>query len=114
MRYTILLSLFLPAFHAGAQYPADNENTQLFFRKIFVKRLKQIRDSMYAKNLNESNDLYAWGLAGGQAQIVTGIVTLAGGFIAFYLSFNFLLIIMGIIQVIATIIQARMLFARNA
>jgi hypothetical protein len=53
------------------------------------------------------------GPAGGQSQIVTGIATLAGGFIAFYLSFNNHFIIMGIIQVIATIIQTRVLFVRN-
>jgi hypothetical protein len=41
------------------------------------------------------------------------IAKLARGFIAFYLSFNNHFIIMGIIQAIATIIQARVLFVRN-
>lgn len=67
-------------------------------------------DSMYARSLNETNDVFAWGLAGGQAQIVTGLATIAGGFIVYYISFNTLFIIMGTIQAIATIIQARILF----
>lgn len=68
-------------------------------------------DTLYAKSLHESHAAYAWGLAGGQSQIVTGIATLIGGFTVYYLSFNVLFIAMGTIQVIATIIQARLLFA---
>ena len=66
-------------------------------------------DALYAKNLPEGNDTYAWGLASGQSQIVTGIAIVCGGLIAHYISFNALFITMGIIQVIATVIQARIL-----
>jgi predicted MFS family arabinose efflux permease len=66
-------------------------------------------DALYAKNIDKSHDTFAWGLASGQSQIVTGIAIVCGGFIAHYGSFNALFITMGIIQVIATIIQARIL-----
>ena len=70
-------------------------------------------DSLYAKSLDDSHDGYAWGLAGGQSQIVTGIAILIGGFLVYYLSFNVLFITMGIIQVIATVVQARLLYIKN-
>jgi MFS family permease len=69
-------------------------------------------DLLYAKSLNEKNDGYAWGLAGGQSQIVTGVAVLIGGFVIYHLSFEVLFIIMGCLQVAATIIQARILFEK--
>ena len=45
-------------------------------------------DALYAKSLSESNDGYAWGLAGGQSQIVTGLAILAGRFLIYYFSFD--------------------------
>ena len=70
-------------------------------------------DSLYSKSLNETNDSYGWGLAGGQSQIVTGLATLAGSFLVYYLSFNVLFILMGSIQLIATIVQAKLLFIKD-
>jgi Major Facilitator Superfamily len=70
-------------------------------------------DSLYAKSLNETNEIYAWGLAGGQAQILTGLAALAGGLIVVNMSFDALFIIMGLIQVIATVIQSRVLFLKS-
>jgi MFS family permease len=64
-------------------------------------------DALYAKNVDKEADTYAWGLAGGQSQIVTAIAIIGGGLIVHYISFNTLFIIMGIIQVLATIIQAK-------
>ena len=66
-------------------------------------------DALYAKNVDETHDTYAWGLASGQSQIVTGVSIVCGGLIAHYFSFNALFITMGSIQVIATIVQARIL-----
>jgi MFS family permease len=66
-------------------------------------------DALYAKNVNESHDTFAWGLASGQSQIVTGVAIVCGGLIANYFSFNALFITMGIIQVIAAVIQSRIL-----
>lgn len=66
-------------------------------------------DALYAKNVDQSHDTFAWGLASGQSQIVTGIAIVFGGLIAHYISFNALFITMGTIQVIATITQAKIL-----
>jgi predicted MFS family arabinose efflux permease len=66
-------------------------------------------DSLYAKNVSEKHDTFAWGLTSGQSQIVTGIAIVCGGLIAHYISFNALFITMGCIQVIATLVQARIL-----
>jgi predicted MFS family arabinose efflux permease len=66
-------------------------------------------DALYAKNVNESHDTFAWGLASGQSQIVTGVAIIFGGLIANYFSFNALFITMGIIQVIAAVVQSRIM-----
>lgn len=70
-------------------------------------------DALYAKNLNEGHDSLAWGLAGGQSQIVTGIAFFAGGLIVNFLSFEALFVTMGVIQVFATIMQSRILFSKQ-
>lgn len=70
-------------------------------------------DALYAKNIMEEHDTYAWGLSSGQSQIVTGISIVCGGLIVNYFSFNALFITMGIIQVIATILQARILINKK-
>lgn len=70
-------------------------------------------DALYAKNVDSTNDTYAWGLASGQSQIVTGIAIVGGGLIANYLSFNILFFCMGCIQVLATVIQAQILFQKT-
>jgi MFS family permease len=66
-------------------------------------------DALFAKHAEEKHDTFVWGLAGGQAQIITGLAIIAGGFIVSYFSFQVLFITMGSIQVIATVIQARIL-----
>jgi MFS family permease len=69
-------------------------------------------DALFAKNIKEEQDTFVWGLSSGQSQIITGIAVVCGGFIAHYISFNALFITMGIIQVIATLIQARILMEK--
>lgn len=58
---------------------------------------------------NDKKESYVWGLASGQAQIITGLAIIFGGLIVSNYSFQALFITMGIIQVIATIYQARIL-----
>lgn len=70
-------------------------------------------DALYAKNVDEEHDTFAWGMASGQSQIVTGIAFVAGGLISHYISFSALFITMGIIQTIAAIVQSRILYAGN-
>ncbi|RTL60286.1 MAG: MFS transporter [Sphingobacteriales bacterium] len=69
-------------------------------------------DALYAKNVADEHDAYAWGLSSGQSQIVTGAAILVGGLIAHYGSFNILFITMGTIQGIAAIVQAQILFKK--
>ena len=66
-------------------------------------------NSLYARYENKKRGGYTWGLAAGQAAITTGIAIIIGGFIVARYSFTALFIIMGIIQVIATLYQARIL-----
>ncbi|MBI3719941.1 MAG: MFS transporter [Sphingobacteriales bacterium] len=66
-------------------------------------------DALYAKNVDDEHDTYAWGLSSGQSQIVTGAAIVVGGLIAHYVSFNALFITMGIIQSIAAIVQSQIL-----
>lgn len=66
-------------------------------------------DALFAEDYDKEHDTFAWGLAGGQVQIVTGLAIIAGGFIVTYFSFETLFIFMGSTQAIATLIQARIL-----
>lgn len=67
-------------------------------------------NALYANNLNDEMDAYAWGLSTGQSQIVTGIAFGIGGLITHFVSFEALFITMGIIQVIAAFVTAQLLF----
>lgn len=66
-------------------------------------------DALYAKHEDRNHDGFQWGLAGGEAQIITGIAIVFGGYIVSFASFTTLFLTMGIVQVIATIYQARIL-----
>lgn len=71
-------------------------------------------DTLYARNLDEQNDTYAWGLSTGQSQLITGVATLCGGFIVHYMSFATLFILMGIVQLLAALVQGRLLYLKRA
>jgi MFS family permease len=51
-----------------------------------------------------------WGLAEGLPDLVTGTAIIIGGLLLTYTSFTVLFVVMGSIQVIATLIQARIMF----
>jgi MFS family permease len=72
-----------------------------------------IWDSLFANDLEGKNNTFLWGLATGHTHFVTGIAVAIGGLITYYISFHMLFIIMGIIQALATIIQARLLFEKK-
>lgn len=65
--------------------------------------------ALYDKYSDTRHEGYVWGLSDGQAKIFTGIAIIIGGFIINYFSFKVLFIIMGSIQTIATIYQARII-----
>lgn len=70
-------------------------------------------DSLYAKNLSEDMDAYAWGLSTGQSQIVTGVAFGIGGLITHFISFRVLFITMGMIQLAATVVTAQLLYQKK-
>lgn len=71
-------------------------------------------DASFASELEDTNDTFLWGIANGQSFFVSGIAIAIGGLIANYISFDALFILMGTIQLMATLIQARASFGKNA
>lgn len=65
--------------------------------------------ALYAIHGTRKNAGQAWGLASGQARIMTGLATVMGGVIVQATSFRVLFMIMGSIQLIATLYQAQIL-----
>jgi len=72
-----------------------------------------IWDSLFAGNLEESDDTFQWGLATGHTHFVTGIAVAVGGLITYFISFKVLFITMGSIQAIATLVQANLIFIKR-
>lgn len=70
-------------------------------------------NALYAKHKDKKHDVFEWGLAGGEANIITGIAIIIGGLVVSYFSFAALFVAIGIIQVIATIYQAQILFSKK-
>lgn len=66
-------------------------------------------NALYSKYEDKRKDGYEWGLANGEANIVTGAAIILGGILLEYGSFALLFATMGIVQVIATIVQAQIL-----
>ena len=102
-------------------------NTLLTFGYLWVHNSKQLLllqfglaiaeaissplwDALFASELEETDDVLFWSIAGGHSHLVSGVAVAIGGAIAYYLSFEVLFIIMGCIQAIATFIQWRLLF----
>ena len=73
-----------------------------------------ICDSLFASNLEDNENTFHWSLATGHSHFVSGIAIAIGGLIANYVSFHALFINMGVIQLLATIIQAKLLFEKNS
>lgn len=67
-------------------------------------------NALYANHNDRRSSGMLWGLADGQEQIVTGIATAVGGLIIAHLSFTALFVLMGIIQTLAALYQAQLLF----
>ena len=93
-----------------------SNTTQLFLVQAGIGLAEAICtpawDSLYAKNLTDDMDSYAWGLSTGQSQIVTGIAFGIGGLIIHFISFEVLFITMGIIQLGAAVVTAQLLYKK--
>lgn len=69
-------------------------------------------DALYSKYEDRKNDGFAWGISHGLEQMITGVSILIGGMIVARYSFTALFVIMGIIQTIGAIYQAKILRKR--
>jgi len=66
-------------------------------------------EALFAKYECKSTGGLVWGLANGEARILTGIAIVIGGLIVNYFSFQTLFIVMGCVETVATVYQARIL-----
>ncbi len=64
-------------------------------------------DSLFSAHLDKKHFGQEWGISEGGPSIIMGVALLIGGFILTKFNFQTLFIIMGTIQVIATIVQAQ-------
>ena len=69
-------------------------------------------EALYADSDTGRRTGFRWGLAGGQADIITGVAIILGGLIVTRLSFDALFIVMGTVQAVATVYQAKILRLR--
>jgi hypothetical protein len=70
-------------------------------------------DAYYATQLRDNyrtDDTFFWGIATGHTQFVSGIAIAVGGLIANFVSFQALFITMGLISLLATVVQARVTY----
>lgn len=88
--------------------------TQLFLLQIGLGIAEALSapiwDALFASNMEDTENTFHWSLASGHTHLVSGIAIAIGGLIANFISFNALFLTMGIIQLIATIVQAKLLF----
>jgi MFS family permease len=71
-------------------------------------------DALYAKFEDRRHAGFIWGIEQGTQEIITGTSVLIGGVIVNFFSFTVLFVIMGIVQTIGTIYQARILYPQPA
>lgn len=67
-------------------------------------------DALYAKYEDRRRGGYIWGLEHGIEEIITGVSIFLGGLIVAYFSFTVLFLVMGLIQTIGAIYQAKILY----
>lgn len=65
-------------------------------------------DAYFASQLSEKDDTFAWGIASGHTQFISGVAIAIGGLIAEFVSFQALFITMGCISFVATLVQLRL------
>jgi MFS family permease len=70
-------------------------------------------DALYAKHEDRRKAGFAWGLEHGMEQLITAAAIIIGGIIVSRYSFTALFVIMGIIQTIGAIYQAKILLIKN-
>lgn len=67
-------------------------------------------DSLFTLHTKRKESGVAWGLEDGLSKITTGVAIVIGGLIVTASSFTLLFTLMGFLQILATVVQARLLF----
>jgi len=67
-------------------------------------------NALFDEFSDKSINGYAWGIAEGVASVITGISIIIGALVVSYASFATLFTVMGLIQTLATLFQARILY----
>jgi MFS family permease len=70
-------------------------------------------DAYYASQLRDTDsteDTFLWGIASGHTQFISGVAIAIGGLIANFVSFQALFVVMGVLSLVATIVQARVTY----
>jgi len=93
-------------------YLLVSDTTQLLLVQIGLGIAEAIStpswDAYYATHIERADDTFAWGIASGHTQFISGIAIAVGGLIAQYVSFDALFLLMGGISLLATLVQARL------
>lgn len=66
-------------------------------------------DVLFSRNTPNEQSGALWGAANGQEHIITGIAIMIGSSLVYYTSFHVLFVIMGLLQLAATLVQSRLL-----
>ena len=71
-------------------------------------------NALYSEYSDNGKHGSAWGWASGLSRVIGGISIIVGGLLVTYFSFNTLFIILGSIQTIATIYQAKIIYYKKS
>ncbi|MBM3281961.1 MAG: MFS transporter [Candidatus Diapherotrites archaeon] len=86
---------------------------QLFIAEAFMGLAAAMASptwySLFSQYETKKSSGREWGLVTGQAKIATAAAMIVGGYIVTYLSFTALFVLMGSIQLVATLYQAKIL-----
>jgi len=93
-------------------YLLVHNTTDLLFVQIGLGVAEAIAtptwDAFYASKLVDPDDTFAWGIAGGHTQLISGVAIAIGGLIAKFVSFHALFVTTGLISLAATAVQIRL------
>jgi predicted MFS family arabinose efflux permease len=93
-------------------YLLVNDTTDLLLVQIGLGVAEAIAtpswDAFFASKLHDTRDTFAWGIASGHTQFISGVAIAIGGLIASYASFRAVFLVMGLISLAATVVQVRL------
>ncbi|MBK8247138.1 MAG: MFS transporter [Gemmatimonadetes bacterium] len=93
-------------------YLLVRDTTDLLFVQIGLGIAEAVStpswDAYFASQLSERDDTFAWGIASGHTQFVSGVAIAIGGLIANFVSFQALFVLMGCLNLVATVVQVRL------